>query len=36
MKQLSLRISRNSLLTTYKSFVRSHLDYAGIIYDKTW
>ena len=36
MKQLSLRISRNSLLTIYKSFVRSHLDYAGIIYDKTW
>ena len=34
MKRLSLSISRDSLLTIYKSFVRPHLDYADIIYDK--
>ena len=34
MKRLSLSISRGSLLTMYKSFVRSHLDYAYIVYDK--
>ena len=28
------KISRKSLLTIYKSFVRSNLDYADIIYDK--
>ena len=31
MKRLSLSISRDSLLTMYKSFVRSHLDYAYIV-----
>ena len=35
MKQLSLSISRDSLQTIYKSFVRPHLDYADILYDKT-
>ena len=34
MKRLSLIISRDSLLTIYKSFVRPHLDYADIIYGK--
>ena len=34
MKRLSLSISRDSLLTIYKMFVRPHLDYADIIYDK--
>ena len=34
MKKLSLTLSRNSLLTIYKTFVRSILDYADIIYDK--
>ena len=34
MKRLSLTLSRKQLLTIYKAFVRSHLDYADIIYDK--
>ena len=34
MKTLSLFLSRKSLLTICKSFVRPNLDYAGIIYDK--
>ena len=34
MKRLSLKLSRKQLLTIYKTFVRSHLDYADIIYDK--
>ena len=34
MKRLSLSISSDSLLTTYKMFVRPHLDYADIMYDK--
>ena len=34
MKRLSLSISRDSLITIYKMFVRPHLDYADIIYDK--
>ena len=32
-KRLSLTLSRKQLLTIYKTFVRSHLDYADIIYD---
>ena len=35
MKKLFLILSRKSLLTIYKSFVRPNLDYADIIYDKT-
>ena len=31
MKRLSLTLSRKQLLTIYKTFVRSHLDYADII-----
>ena len=34
MKRLSLFLSRKTLLTIYKSFVRPNLDYADIIYDK--
>ena len=34
MKRLSLILSKKQLLTIYKTFVRSHLDYADIIYDK--
>ena len=34
MKRLFLILSRKSLLTTYKSFVRPSLDYADITYDK--
>ena len=34
MKRLSLALSRKSLLTIYKSFVRPNLDYVDIIYDK--
>ena len=34
MKQMSLSISRNNLLTIYKTFICPHLDYADMIYDK--
>ena len=34
MRRLSMILSRKSLLTIYKSFVRTLLDYADIIYDK--
>ena len=34
MKRLSLTLSRKQLLTIYKTFVRSHLEYADMIYDK--
>ena len=34
MKKISLNLSRNSLLTIYKTFIRSILDYADIIYEK--
>ena len=34
MKRLSLILSSNQFLTIYKTFVRSHLHYADIIYDK--
>ena len=34
MKSPSLILSRKQLLTIYKTFVRSHLDYADIICDK--
>ena len=34
MKKLSLFLSQKTLLTIYKSFVRSNLDYANIIYNK--
>ena len=34
MKKLSLFLSRKTLLTIYKSFVRPNIDYADIIYDE--
>ena len=34
MKKISLIVSRNNLLTTYKTFVRPILDYADLLYDK--
>ena len=36
MERLSLILSRKSLLTIYKSFVRPNLNYADMIYDKTF
>ena len=36
MKRISLILSRKSLLTICKSFVRSNRDYADIIYDKSF
>ena len=36
MKRLSLSFSSDSLLTINKSFVRPHLDYADLIYDKLY
>ena len=34
IKKLSISFPRNALLRIYKSFIRSHLDYADIIYNK--
>ena len=34
LKKMSNYLSRHSLVTLYKSFIRPHLDYADIIYDK--
>ena len=34
MRRLSMTLSRKTLLTTYKSFVRPLLDYADIIFNK--
>ena len=34
IRQLSINISRNDLLTIDKSFVRPHFDYSYILYDK--
>ena len=34
IRRLSISIPRNALLTIYKSFVRPHLDYGDILYDK--
>ena len=33
MKKMSLTLSRNSLLTIYKTFIRPILDYTDIIYE---
>ena len=35
IKKWSISFPRNELLRIYKSFIRPHLDYADIIYDKT-
>ena len=34
IRRLSVNLPCNALLTIYKSFVRPHLDYGGILYDK--
>ena len=34
LKRLANKLPRDVLLRTYKSFVRSHLDYRDIVYDK--
>ena len=34
MKKMSICFQRNALLRIYKSFIRPHLDYAHIIYDR--
>ena len=34
IKNLSKTLSRHSLVTIYKSFVRPHLDYGNKIYDQ--
>ena len=34
IRRLSTNLTRNALLTIYKSFVRPHLDYGDILYDK--
>ena len=34
LRRLSTLLPRNALLTIYKSFVRPHLDYGDILYDK--
>ena len=35
IRRLSVNLLRNALRTLYKSFVRSHLDYSDILYDKS-
>ena len=34
LKKLYHYIRRDSLVTIYKSFIRSHLDYADVIFEK--
>ena len=34
IKRLSISVPRKALLTIYKSFMRPHLDYGDILYDK--
>ena len=34
IKRLSVKLPRNALLRIYKSFIRPHLHYGNIIYDK--
>ena len=34
LKKLSNYFPRHSLVTLYKAFIRPHLDYANVIYDK--
>ena len=34
MRRLSVNPSRSSLFTIYKSFIRPHLDYCDILFDK--
>ena len=34
IRRLSVNLPPNALLTIYKSFIRTHLDYGDILYDK--
>ena len=34
MKRLSVSLQRSALLRIYKSFIRPHLEFGGILYDK--
>ena len=34
-RRLSVNLARSALLTIYKSFIRPHLDYGDILYDKS-
>ena len=34
MKRLSVNLPQSALLTIYKSFIRPHLEYGDILYDK--
>ena len=34
IRRVSVNLPNNALLTIYKSFIRPHLDYGGILYDK--
>ena len=34
IKRLSNKLPRDTILRIYKSFVRSHLDFSDIVYDK--
>ena len=34
MKKLSVNLQRSALLTIYKSFIRPHLEYGDILYDR--
>ena len=34
IRRLSVNLPRNALLTIYKSFIRPHLNYGDILYDK--
>ena len=36
LRKLNNRLPRSSLTTIYKSFVRPHLDYGDVIYDKAY
>ena len=34
IRRISVNLPRNALLEIYKSFIRSHLDYRNILFDK--
>ena len=35
IRKINLLLPRSSLLTTYKSFVRPHLNYGDVVYDRS-
>ena len=36
LRKLQYTLSRTSLITTFKSFIRPHFDYGDIVYDRTY